>query len=117
MMHARHFAFLSVSILLCFVALPSRAQVKLGVRGGINLVDFSIKNYHTTFDEANRAGYFFGPVMKITVPAWPIGIDVALIYDERTAEVDGISATHKTINIPVNARFSVGMGESFNVFA
>lgn len=110
-------SLLPVCILLLVMDLPTRAQVKFGVRGGINLVDFSIKNYHTTFDEANRAGYFFGPVMKIAIPACPIGIDLALIYDERTAEVDGISATHKTINIPVNARFSVGMGEAFNVFA
>lgn len=113
----RQFAYIPICFLLLLCSLPSMAQVKFGFRGGLNLVDFSIKNYQTTFDKANRAGYFFGPVMKISLPSLPVGIDLALIYDEKTAEVDGLTATHKTINIPLNARFSVGFGSSFNVFA
>jgi len=88
-----------------------------GVRGGLNLVDFSIKNASSTFDESNRAGFFFGPTMKVTIPALPVDFDISVIYDERTAHVADVSATHKTINIPLNARFSVGLGSSFSVFA
>jgi hypothetical protein len=101
---------------LCFTT-NSEAQVKFGIRGGLNLVDFSIKNASSTFDESNRAGFFFGPTMKVSIPILPIDFDLSVIYDERTAHVEDVSATHKTINIPLNVRFSVGLGSSFNVFA
>ena len=107
-----------IVILLCFCfSHNSEAKIMFGVRGGLNLVDFSIKNASSTFDESNRAGFFFGPTMKIAIPALPVDFDISVIYDERTAHVADVSATHKTINIPLNARFSVGLASSFSVFA
>lgn len=109
---------LIIVILLCFCfSHNSEAKIMFGVRGGLNLVDFSIKNASSTFDESNRAGFFFGPTMKVAIPALPVDFDISVIYDERTAHVADVSATHKTINIPLNARFSVGIGSSFSVFA
>lgn len=109
---------LIIVILLCFCfSHNSEAKIMFGVRGGLNLVDFSIKNASSTFDESNRAGFFFGPTMKVAIPALPVDFDISVIYDERTAHVADVSATHKTINIPLNARFSVGLGSSFSVFA
>ena len=107
-----------IVILLCFCfSHNSEAKIMFGVRGGLNLVDFSIKNASSTFDESNRAGFFFGPTMKVAIPALPVDFDISVIYDERTAHVADVSATHKTINIPLNARFSVGLASSFSVFA
>lgn len=109
---------LIIVILLCFCfSHNSEAKIMFGVRGGLNLVDFSIKNASSTFDESNRAGFFFGPTMKVAIPALPVDFDISVIYDERTAHVADVSATHKTINIPLNARFSVGLASSFSVFA
>lgn len=109
---------LIIVILLCFCfSHNSEAKIMFGVRGGLNLVDFSIKNASSTFDESNRAGFFFGPTMKIAIPALPVDFDISVIYDERTAHVADVSATHKTINIPLNARFSVGLASSFSIFA
>ena len=109
---------LIIVILLCFCfSHNSEAKIMFGVRGGLNLVDFSIKNASSTFDESNRAGFFFGPTMKVAIPALPVDFDISVIYDERTAHVADVSATHKTINIPLNARFSVGLGSSFSIFA
>ena len=107
-----------IVILLCFCfSHNSEAKIMFGVRGGLNLVDFSIKNASSTFDESNRAGFFFGPTMKVAIPALPVDFDISVIYDERTAHVADVSAPHKTINIPLNARFSVGLASSFSVFA
>lgn len=113
----RHCKFIIVLLLFLCLSTGAEGEVKFGIRGGLNLVDFSIKNASSTFDKDNRAGFFFGPTMKVSVPILPIDVDLSVIYDERTAHVGDVSATHKTINIPLNARFSVGLGSSFNVFA
>lgn len=109
--------FIIAFLLLLSQSIGAEGEVKFGVRGGLNLVDFSFKNALSTFDKSNRAGFFFGPTMKVSFPVLPVDFDLSVIYDERTAHIADVSATHKTINIPLNARFGVGLGSSFNVFA
>ncbi len=112
-----HSKFIITLLLSLCLYSSAEAQVKFGLRGGLNLVDFSIKHASSTFDESNRAGFFFGPTMKVGIPILPVDFDLSVIYDERTAHIAGVSANHKTINIPLNVRFSVGLGSSFNIFA
>ena len=73
------------------------------------------------FDASNRAGFFFGPTVKFTLPIVGLGIDASALYDQREAKLTvGEAKTKETvktqaINIPINARYSVGLGSIASV--
>ena len=73
------------------------------------------------FDASNRAGFFFGPTVKFTLPIVGLGIDASALYDQREAKLTvGETKTKETvktqaINIPINARYSVGLGSVASV--
>lgn len=100
------------------VALPSQAQVKFGVRGGVNLTNMKMSG--GAFDESNRAGFFVGPTVKFTVPIVGLSCDASAIYDSRSAKIsaEGASETlnYKAIEIPINVRYGIGLSSMANVF-
>jgi len=109
----RLFATLLVAIAL---AIPSQAQVKFGLKGGLNLTKMSVSN----IDEAisNKSGFFIGPTMKFTLPIVGLGMDAAVVYDQREAKFDETDETFKqqTVQIPIHVRWSFGLGSMANIF-
>lgn len=77
-------------------------------------------------DASNRAGFFIGPSVKFTLPVVGLGIDASALYDQREAklkgEVSGYEADLNTevkqqaINIPVNLRYTFGLGDIAGVY-
>lgn len=57
------FIVLAVSVLF---ANPAQAQIKLGVKGGLNVSNLKLDDDMWKTD--NKAGFFFGPMVKVTVP-------------------------------------------------
>ena len=55
------------------------AQLKLGVKGGMNLTDMRLNS--KLLDRENRRGFFFGPTLKLAIPLLPLGFDIAALYD------------------------------------
>lgn len=106
--------------LMC-VAQPSQAQVKFGVKGGLNVSDMSIDK--KVFDSSNQTGFFIGPTLKVSLPLTGLGIDVAALYDQRSAKINdaaekGGKETLKQqyVNIPVNLRYGIGLGSLASVY-
>ena len=98
------------------MALPANAQLGLGwgLRGGLNLVSMSTDE--STFDSSNRAGWFFGPTAKFTVPLIGIGLDISALYDQRTSELNNQTVKEQNIFIPINLRYQVGLGSLASAF-
>ena len=69
------FIVLAVSL---FFANPAQAQIKLGVKGGLNVSNLKLNN--DVYDASNRAGFFIGPMVKVTVPITGLSFDVAALY-------------------------------------
>ena len=57
-------------IAILFLALglsaSASAQVKLGVKGGLNVSSLKLNDDMWVTD--NKAGFFFGPMLKVSVP-------------------------------------------------
>lgn len=108
------------------VAMPTQAQVKFGVKGGLNITDMSFKS--EVLDASNRTGFFIGPSVKFTLPIVGLGVDASALYDQREAKLkasaesttgtDYTSTTIKqqSINIPINLRYSIGMGSLASLY-
>lgn len=120
-------------------ATPAQAQVKFGVKGGLNVMNMTFTK--DIFDASNKAGFFIGPMVKVSLPLG-FSVDAAALYDQKSADVkykytevtsndasdnlqDGttvqeVNGTTKlkqqSIDIPVNLRYAVGLGSMANVF-
>mgnify|MGYP004679701423 FL=1 len=107
---------------MLFAASSAQAQVKFGLKGGLNVTNMSLNS--EVFDADNQTGFFIGPTVKFTLPIVGLGIDASALYDQRDAKVkvedDGSSVESKiknqSINIPINLRYGVGLGSTASLF-
>lgn len=108
--------------LLAFMmmAMPANAQIKFGLKGGVNVTSMSFSN--EVFDASNRTGFFIGPTVKIQLPLVGLGIDASALYDQREAEIKvgdvetGSSVKQQAIAVPINLRYGWGLSSLANIF-
>lgn len=101
------------------IAIPASAQVKFGVKGGLNVSKMSVSS--DVLDADNRAGWFIGPTVKFTVPIVGLSFDVSALYDQKSSKVSDSDEGSKTIkqqaiDIPINLRYGLGLGDAANIF-
>lgn len=102
------------------MGITAKAQVKFGVKGGVNVTSMSFNN--SVFDASNRTGFFIGPTVKIQLPLVGLGIDASALYDQREAKVkvDNYTSNQtlrcQAINVPINLRYGWGLSSLANVF-
>lgn len=103
------------------VAVPAQAQFGWGIKGGLNLskVDFSGGTENLKAD--NFTGFFIGPMAEFTIPVIGLGIDGALLYSQSGMSFtdNGQDETLKShnIEIPINLKYSIGLGSLASVYA
>ncbi len=85
----------------------------MGVKGGYNITQMSLGS--KVLDTQNRYGFFVGPTVKGSLPVG-IGFDIAALYDERELELDDVNVTQKSLNVPVNLRFNIGLGSMVGAY-
>lgn len=114
---------LIVLVAATYFAVPANAQLKFGIKGGLNITDMSLSK--DVFETSNRTGFFIGPTIKFTLPIVGLGIDVSALYDQREGEVNVTSDDNtivstrlkqKSINIPINLRYDIGLGSLAAVY-
>lgn len=112
---------ITLVVLAVVMTMTAQAQgIKFGVKGGLNITKMSFSE--DVFKSDNKVGFFVGPTLKISLPAG-FGVDVAALYDERSADVtggykaedsklvvntDGETIKQKSIQVPVNLRYNIG---------
>ena len=106
--------FFTLVVLLATISLAAQAQVKFGVKGGLNLT--SMKLSKDVVDKSNQAGFFVGPTIKFTLPVVGLGIDAAALYDQRSSKVADETHKQQSIQIPVNLRYGFGLGSTASIF-
>lgn len=111
-----------VAATMLFSTSSAQAQVKFGLKGGLNVTNMSLNS--EVFDADNQTGFFIGPTVKFTFPIVGLGIDASALYDQRDAKItvedNGASVESKiknqSINIPINLRYGVGLGSTASVY-
>lgn len=116
---------LTLIVMAVAMVMPSQAQTQFGLKGGLNLTKMTVNNSNVEDLFKNKAGFFIGPTVKFTLPIVGLGIDAAVLYDQREADIEvsnisGGTETEKikeqSIQIPVNVRYAFGLGESASIF-
>ena len=96
------------------VVIPANAGVNFGIKGGYNITNFSFSEDVIAKD--NQQGFFIGPSLKIGIPVLPIGFEIAALYDQRDAKLEGEKISQKSINIPINVRYELGLGDMAGIY-
>ena len=103
-------------------AQTATAQVKFGLKAGVNLSSISIGDDLDIIDDAkNRTGFFVGPTMVVTLPVVGLGLDGSILYDQRQAKITnkgaekygvevGNTVKLQEVAIPINVRYGFGLG-------
>lgn len=104
-----------IALAMAFVfAVPAQAQLKFGVKAGLNVSKVSISG--ADLDSKNRTGFFVGPMAEFTLPIVGLGIDAALLYDNKSVKVESESKNLHYIDIPINVKYTIGLGSLASVY-
>lgn len=108
------------------LSLPSQAQVKFGLKGGLNLTNLSLGESIGN-NLKSREGFHIGPTVKIGLPVPGLSVDASALYDQRSAKVSvtrGVGGAEvestlksQSLQVPINIRYAVGLGSVANLFA
>lgn len=104
------------------MAMPAKAQIKFGVKGGLNLASASLSDAWDAKGNAdNYTGFFIGPMVDITIPIIGLGVDGAFMYSQKGTKIsfDDLGSTtfkQQGIEIPVNLKYSIGLGSSASIY-
>jgi len=92
------------------------AQVRFGIRGGLNLTKANFNS--DDFRSSNNAGFFIGPTLEAKIPVLGLGADISVIYDNKKTKIiknedssasqDTESKTTNNIDLPINVRWNFG---------
>ncbi len=98
------------------MAAPVQAQLHFGVKGGLNLSKASFSKDALKGD--NQTGWFIGPMAEFTLPIIGVGADIAALYSQTDLAAKGYDtdAKLKTFEIPVNLKWSFGLGGMFGAY-
>ena len=119
---------IALVVLAAAMTMTAQAQgIKFGVKCGLNITKMTFSKDIVSSD--NKTGFFVGPSLKLSLPLG-FGADIAALYDERSADVTGVSSStsytvstastetikQKSIQIPLNLRYNIGLGSMAAVY-
>ena len=122
------YGFMMTLMLLALLpATTSTAQIKFGVKGGVNLPNVTVVDYPSSERVINnRVGFFIGPTALIDLPVRNLALDAAIMFDQRGVETKNpdliggrvyfTTTTQQQITIPLNARYNLTSGEKAKLF-
>lgn len=101
------------------MAVPANAQIGLGLKAGVNTSKFDISG-ETKIGDAlksdSKTGWFIGPMAEFTIPVIGLGVDGALLYNQNEMNAGGSDMTLKMVNIPVNLKYTLGLGSTLGIY-
>ena len=102
---------LVVLLLLSLTITPATAQIRFGVKGGVN-----ISKVHFNEDVikgSNVTGFHIGPMLEFMAPYTGLGVDMALLYSQKGMEYNGPvrseSFNADYLDIPLNLKWKFGL--------
>ena len=96
-----------VAMLVLLVSVPARAEFKIGVKGGVNIS--SVHFSKDILSSSNITGYNVGPMIEFVVPIVGIGMDAAVLFNQKGMEIGNESMRTNYLDIPVNLKWKFGL--------
>lgn len=112
--------FLFLFLVACS-AIPSMAQLKLGITAGLNISQLHVsESDFKSYVNKVRPGFLVGPTAIYTFPSIGLGVDVSALYDLRGAKSKSNSKANAincySFQFPVNIRYGMEFGDMVQAF-
>lgn len=101
-------------LLGCLSPLTAKSQVELGLKGGFQLATMQFNS--TALNRSNRVGFFAGPTAKFTLPVTGLGIDAAILFDQRELKVEDHTFKQQSLVLQGDTRYGVGLDDILGIF-
>lgn len=116
--HLLSIVFVAVALMTSSVA---DAQIRFGVKAGLNLSSLSLTSSNLTWDFKHQAGFHVGAVVDFKVPLAGLGADISVLYDQRnfkTSNGDGTFSNDKLkyLSFPINIKYTFGFDEVASLY-
>lgn len=121
-----HLIILLVGVALSDVS-SANAQVAFGIKGGLSINSLYLDKDDDQVEVLSRPGFFFGPTARLSLPLDGLGLDVAVLYEQRNAKHKSLElipkgehptlVKHQQIAVPVNLRYDVDLNEMWGFYA
>lgn len=112
--------FSVILIAVCCLSVTTTVEAQIlrwGVKGGVNMTKVSVSHsLGLNFKDENTTGFFIGPMAEATVPLIGLGLDVSLLFSQRGVNYDEEGDKRYGLDIPVNLKYTFGLGSSFGVY-
>lgn len=111
--------FSALLIAVCIgMAIPAQAQLKWGLKGGVNLSKASFSKSDLKAD--NFTGFFIGPMAEFNIPIIGLGVDASLLFSQRGTKAtyfnEETEVKQNGLDIPVNLKYTIGLGSMFGIY-
>lgn len=112
--------YFALAAIMLLAVLPANAQLQWGVKAGLNVSKASLD--WSTVSADNQTGFFVGPMVEFSVPLIGVGVDAALLYNNKGMKLkeaisgQSFSQTLQYIDIPINLKYTYGLGSLAGVF-
>lgn len=93
--------------LVALISIPAKAQVKFGIKGGLNIstVHFS----EEILSKGNMTGFQVGPMIEARIPLVGVGFDAAVLYSQKGMGIGSEDIKTDYLDIPVNLKWKFGL--------
>ena len=97
-------------VISLMAAVPAQAQLKFGVKGGVNLVGSpsDIESIEGLV-ASGTTGFFVGPMAKVSIPVIGLGVEADVLYSRTGSKIGGEEINKNSIEIPVYLRYDFSL--------
>ena len=97
-------------VISLMAAVPAQAQIKFGVKGGLNLAGApsDIESIQGLV-ASGTTGFFVGPMAKVSIPILGLGIEADALYSRTGSEISGEKINKNSIEIPIYLRYDFSL--------
>ena len=81
------------------------AQIHIGIKGGLNFMNFSLKNAGDELTFNNSTGWQIGALLQVGIPVVGLGVQPELLYTVKKAKVDDVSSSIHYFEVPLNVQW------------
>ena len=95
--------------LTLFAVTPVAAQFNWGIKAGVNSAERPSNLGELKSAAKGEAGWFVGPMAKVTLPIVGLGVEANLLYSQTNTEVGSETIKSKCVDLPVYLRYELSL--------
>lgn len=110
-----------LTLLIAVVSMGmAQAQLRFGIKAGLNLNSLHLNSAPATFSKDNKCGYTVGLMTEFKVPLIGLCFDLSAMYTRMNTDIDENNVDQKIgkdfLEIPINIKYKFGLPVVGNFF-